>query len=403
MDDAMNLDGLKTTQGVDVAGKRVIVRADLNVPVKNGKVTDATRLERLVPGLKDLASRGAKVVVISHFGRPKSGPEAEFSLRPVADQFSALLGKPVAFASDCIGDAAQAVVGALNNGDIAVLENLRFHKGEEKNDPAFAAALAKLGDIFVGDAFSCAHRAHASTEGLTHHLTSYAGPLLMEEINALRTALEKPERPTAAVVGGAKVSTKIPVLTNLVAKVDKLIIGGGMANTFLQSMGKQVGQSLAEPEFHSTAREIMAEAKQQGCEIVLPVDAVIAREFREGAANEVVSVHKVPVDAMILDVGPASVEHVAKILAGCKTLLWNGPMGAFEISPFGAGTFALAKQAAEMTKAGKLVSVAGGGDTVAALNAAGVTGDFTYVSTAGGAFLEWLEGRELPGVAALAK
>ena len=399
----MNLDRLKTTAGVDVAGKSVIVRADLNVPVKNGKVTDATRLERVVPGFLDLAKRGAKVIVISHFGRPKGGPEAEFSLKPVADQFSALLGKPVAFATDCTGAAATSVIAAMKNGDIAVLENLRFHKGEEKNDAAFAAELAKLGDLYVGDAFSCSHRAHASTEGITHHLPSYAGPLLMEEINALRTALEKPQRPTAAVVGGAKVSTKIPVLTNLVAKVDKLIIGGGMANTFLQSMGIFVGQSLAEPEFHSTAREIMAEAKQQGCEIVLPVDAVIAREFKDGAANEVVSVHKVPLDAMILDVGPDSVKHVAKVLEGCKTLLWNGPMGAFEISPFGEGTFALAKQAAAMTKGGKLVSVAGGGDTVAALNAAGVTGDFTYVSTAGGAFLEWLEGQELPGIVALTR
>jgi phosphoglycerate kinase len=399
----MNLDSLKTTANVDVAGKRVLVRADLNVPVYNGKVSDATRLQRVVPGLKDLAGRGAKVIVISHFGRPKSGPEAALSLKPVADQLGALLGRPVAFATDCIGAPASAVISAMKNGDIAVLENLRFHSGEEKNDAAFAADLAKQGDIFVGDAFSCAHRAHASTEGLTHHLPSYAGPLMMEEINALRTALEKPQRPTAAVVGGAKVSTKIPVLTNLVAKVDKLIIGGGMANTFLQSLGIMVAQSLAEPEFHSTAREIMAEAKQQGCEIILPVDAVIAREFREGAASEVVSVHKVPLDAMILDVGPASVAHVAKVLEGCKTLLWNGPMGAFEISPFGEGTFALAKQAAALTKAGKLISVAGGGDTVAALNAAGVTADFTYVSTAGGAFLEWLEGEELPGIAALTR
>lgn len=399
----MNLDKLKTTAAIDVAGKRVLVRADLNVPVRDGKVTDATRLERLVAGLKDLSSRGAKVIVISHFGRPKSGPAAEFSLKPVADTFASLLGTKVAFASDCIGDAAAATVSAMKNGDIAVLENLRFHKGEEKNEPAFAAELAKLGDLFVGDAFSCAHRAHASTEGLTHHLPSYAGPLLMEEINALRTALEIPQRPTAAVVGGAKVSTKIPVLTNLVAKVDKLIIGGGMANTFLQAQGVNVGKSLAEPEFHKTALEIMAEAKAKGCEIVLPVDAVIAREFKEGAANEVVALDKVPSDAMILDVGPASVAHVAKILDGCKTLLWNGPMGAFEIAPFGNGTFALAKQAANLTKAGKLVSVAGGGDTVAALNAAGVTEDFTYVSTAGGAFLEWLEGQELPGIAALTR
>lgn len=398
----MNLDKLKTTDGIDVAGKRVIVRADLNVPIKNGKVTDATRLERVVPGLKALAERGAKVIVISHFGRPK-GVDPELSLRPVAITLQQLLGRPVKFGEDCIGAQAEAVVQSLKNGDVAVLENLRFHKGEEKNDPEFAAALAKLGDVFVGDAFSCAHRAHASTEGLTHHLPSYAGPLLMEEINALRTALEKPERPTAAVVGGAKVSTKIPVLTNLVAKVDKLIIGGGMANTFLQAAGTNVGKSLSEPEFAGTARDIMSEAKDKGCEIILPVDAVIAREFKEGAASEVVQIDNVPFDAMILDVGPKSVAHVTKVLDGAKTLLWNGPMGAFEIAPFGEGTFAVARAAAALTKARKLVSVAGGGDTVAALNAANVTDEFTYVSTAGGAFLEWLEGRELPGIAALTR
>ncbi len=398
----MNLDKLKTTDGIDVAGKRVIVRADLNVPIKNGKVTDATRLERVVPGLKALSDRGAKVIVISHFGRPK-GVDPELSLRPVAQTLQDLLGRPVKFGEDSIGAAADAAVQSLSNGDIAVLENLRFHKGEEKNDPEFASALAKLGDVFVGDAFSCSHRAHASTEGITHHLPSYAGPLLMEEINALRTALEKPQRPTAALVGGAKVSTKIPVLTNLVAKVDKLIIGGGMANTFLQAAGTNVGKSLAEPEFAETAREILAKAKEKGCEIVLPVDAVIAREFKEGAASEVVAIDDVPPDAMILDVGPKSVAHVTDVLAGTKTLLWNGPMGAFEISPFGDGTFAVARAAASLTKAGKLVSVAGGGDTVAALNAANVTDEFTYVSTAGGAFLEWLEGRELPGIAALAR
>lgn len=398
----MNLDKLKTTDGIDVAGKRVIVRADLNVPIKNGKVTDATRLERVVPGLKALSDRGAKVIVISHFGRPK-GVDPELSLRPVAQTLQDLLGRPVKFGEDSIGAAAEAAVQSLSNGDIAVLENLRFHKGEEKNDPEFASALAKLGDVFVGDAFSCAHRAHASTEGITHHLPSYAGPLLMEEINALRTALEKPQRPTAALVGGAKVSTKIPVLTNLVAKVDKLIIGGGMANTFLQAAGTNVGKSLAEPEFAETAREILAKAKEKGCEIILPVDAVIAREFKEGAASEVVAIDDVPADAMILDVGPKSVAHVTNMLAGTKTLLWNGPMGAFEIAPFGEGTFAVARAAASLTKAGKLVSVAGGGDTVAALNAANVTDEFTYVSTAGGAFLEWLEGRELPGIAALAR
>jgi len=398
----MNLDKLKTTDGIDVAGKRVIVRADLNVPIKNGKVTDATRLERVVPGLKALSDRGAKVIVISHFGRPK-GVDPELSLRPVAQTLQDLLGRPVKFGEDSIGAAAEAAVQSLSNGDIAVLENLRFHKGEEKNDPEFASALAKLGDVFVGDAFSCAHRAHASTEGITHHLPSYAGPLLMEEINALRTALEKPQRPTAALVGGAKVSTKIPVLTNLVAKVDKLIIGGGMANTFLQAAGTNVGKSLAEPEFAETAREILAKAKEKGCEIILPVDAVIAREFKEGAASEVVAIDDVPADAMILDVGPKSVAHVTDMLTGTKTLLWNGPMGAFEIAPFGEGTFAVARAAASLTKAGKLVSVAGGGDTVAALNAASVTDEFTYVSTAGGAFLEWLEGRELPGIAALAR
>ncbi len=398
----MNLDKLKTTDGIDVAGKRVIVRADLNVPIKNGKVTDATRLERVVPGLKALSDRGAKVIVISHFGRPK-GVDPELSLRPVAQTLQDLLGRPVKFGEDSIGAAAEAAVQSLSNGDIAVLENLRFHKGEEKNDPEFASALAKLGDVFVGDAFSCAHRAHASTEGITHHLPSYAGPLLMEEIDALRTALEKPQRPTAALVGGAKVSTKIPVLTNLVAKVDKLIIGGGMANTFLQAAGTNVGKSLAEPEFAETAREILAKAKEKACEIILPVDAVIAREFKEGAASEVVAIDDVPADAMILDVGPKSVAHVTDMLAGTKTLLWNGPMGAFEIAPFGDGTFAVARAAASLTKAGKLVSVAGGGDTVAALNAANVTDEFTYVSTAGGAFLEWLEGRELPGIAALAR
>ena len=398
----MNLDKLKTTAGVDVSGKRVLVRADLNVPVMNGKVSDATRLERVVPGLKDLAKRGAKVVVLSHFGRPK-GVDAELSLKPIAEALSGLLGHPVAFAADCVGATAASVISAMKNGDVAVLENLRFHKGEEKNDSAFAAELAKLGDIFVGDAFSCAHRAHASTEGITHHMPSYAGPLLMEEINALRSALDNPKRPTAAVVGGSKVSTKIPVLTNLSGKVDKLIIGGGMANTFLQSLGVIVGQSLAEPEFHSTAREIMAEAKEKGCQIILPVDAVVAEEFSTDAPTKIVDVHKVPLDMMILDTGPQSVAHVAKVLEGCKTILWNGPMGAFEIPSFAQGTFALAQQVAAMTKAGKLTSVAGGGDTVAALNQAGVTQDFTYVSTAGGAFLEWLEGRELPGIVALTR
>ncbi len=399
----MNFTKLKTTAGLDVRGKRVLFRADLNVPAKDGRVTDATRLARIVPSLKDLSARGAKVIILSHFGRPKGGPDKENSLAPVAAELSRLVGTPVAFAPDCIGDAAASVVSALAPGGIAVLENTRFHKGEEKNDPEFAKALAANGDIFVNDAFSAAHRAHASTEGLTHLLPSYTGPAMMAEITALRDSVENPKRPTAAVIGGAKVSTKIPILTNLVAKVDYLIIGGGMANTFLQSMGVMTAQSLAEPEFHYTAREIMTAAKEAGCKIVLPTDAVVASEFRAGAETQVVSVHKVPIDGMILDVGPASVAHMAGLLSGCKTLLWNGPMGAFEIAPFGEGTFALAREAAKLTKAGRLVSVAGGGDTVAALNAAGVAGDFTYLSTAGGAFLEWLEGKELPGVAALTR
>ncbi len=399
----MNLDAIRTISTADVAGKRVLVRADLNVPARNGKVTDATRLERLLPGLKDLIERKAKVIVLSHFGRPKGGPDTENSLAPVEAELSRLLGAPVPLAADCIGLEAAKAVAALAPGGVLVLENTRFHKGEEKNDPAFVAELAKLGDIFVNDAFSAAHRAHASTAGLADLLPAYAGPLMMEEIEALRTALEKPERPTAAVVGGAKVSSKIPVLMNLLPKVDKLIIGGGMANTFLLAKGVSVGKSLAEPDLADKAREIMAAAASSGCEIVLPIDAVVSPEFKAGAPATTVALDKVPADQMILDVGPASVAHLVGVLAGCRTLLWNGPLGAFEIDPFGKGTFALAKEAARLTKAGKLVSVAGGGDTVAALNEAGVTDQFTYVSSAGGAFLEWLEGRELPGVAALAK
>ena len=399
----MELDKLKTTAGLDLTGKRVLVRADLNVPVADGRVTDATRLTRLVPGILDLAQRGARVIVLSHFGRPKGAVVPDMSLKPVAEALGIALGRPVTFASDCVGDVAKSAIAGMPNGGILVLENLRFHKGEEKNDPALAAELAKLGDIFVGDAFSCAHRAHASTDAITGLLPSYAGPLLMEEINALRTALERPQRPTAAVVGGAKVSTKIPVLTNLMAKVDHLIIGGGMANTFLLANGCAIGKSLAEPDLVGTAREIMAAAEAKGCTIVLPVDGVVAGEFKAGAASRVVDVAAIPADQMMLDVGPKSIGHLSKVIEQCRTLLWNGPLGAFEIAPFGEGTFALARQAATMTKAGKLVSVAGGGDTVAALNAAGVTDDFTYVSTAGGAFLEWLEGRELPGIAALAR
>jgi phosphoglycerate kinase len=397
----MDFEKLKSIAKVDVQGKRVIVRADLNVPMKDGRVSDATRLERLLPGLKELSARGARIVVISHFGRPKGGPDPEFSLLPVAGKLEELLGRPVVFMPDCIGSDVERAIAALAPGDIAVLENLRFHKGEEKNDREFAAKLAALGDLFVNDAFSAAHRAHASTEGVTHLLPSYAGPLMLEEIDALRAVLDEPERPTAALIGGAKVSTKIPILKHLLDKVDKLIIGGGMANTFLLSHGVDIGKSLAEPDFVDTAREIMTAAKACGCAVVLPVDAVIAREFRSGVAHAVVPTLAVPSDAMILDVGPKSITHMTQVLEECKTLLWNGPLGAFEIAPFGEGTFALAREAARLTREGKLTTVAGGGDTIAALNAAAAADDFTYISTAGGAFLEWLEGRELPGVAAL--
>jgi phosphoglycerate kinase len=399
----MDLDKLKTTAGLDVKGKRVLVRADLNVPVKDGNVADATRLERLVPGLQELARGGARVIVMSHFGRPKGGPDPQFSLKPVAAKLAELLGKPVAFAADCIGEAAAKVVAALRDGEVAALENLRFHKGEEQNDPEFARALASLGDIFVNDAFSTAHRAHASTDAITRLLPAYAGPLLMEEIEALRSVLDKPARPVAAVIGGAKVSSKIDVLTHLAAKVDKLIIGGAMANTFFLAEGVEIGKSLAEPDHTKTALEIMHAAKARHCEVILPHDFVVAPKLAAGAPSHVVVTLETPSDLMILDVGPKTVAHYADVLGRCKTLLWNGPLGAFEVAPFGEGTFALAREAAALTKAGKLVSVAGGGDTVAALNAAGVTGKFTYVSTAGGAFLEWLEGRELPGIAALAR
>ena len=399
----MDLTKLKSIADADVAGKRVLVRADLNVPVADGKVSDATRLERILSGLNDLSARKARVVVISHFGRPKGGPDPKLSLAPVAAKLAELIGKPVQFVDACIGDKAEDAVSRLAPGEIAVLENLSFHAGEEKNDAEFVSALARSGDVFVNDAFSAAHRAHASTEGLARVLPAYAGPLMLEEISALLAVLDKPERPVAALVGGAKVSSKIPILKHLIGKVDKLIIGGGMANTFLMSHGVDVGKSLAEPDFVDTAREIMAAAKAKGCAVVLPEDAVIAREFKSGVAHAVVPMLAVPSDALILDVGPKSIEHMANVLTECRTLLWNGPLGAFEIEPFGRGTFALARAAAKLTKEGKLTTVAGGGDTVAALNAAGATQDFTYVSTAGGAFLEWLEGRELPGVAALAR
>lgn len=397
----MEFDQLNTTQGLDVAGKRVLVRVDFNLPMRDGVVTDATRLVRSAPCLRDLIGRGAKVIILTHLGRPKGKPAPEFTLKPVADELSQVLGQPVRFVEKCIGEMAEAASRDLKPGEIAMFENLRFHKEEESNDPDFAAALARSGDIYVGEAFSCAHRAHASVHAITRLLPSYAGPLMNQEILALRAALEEPRRPTAAVVGGSKVSTKIPVLMNLVAKVDKLIIGGGMANTFLAASGLDVGTSLCEHDLLDTAREIVAGAKAKGCEIVLPIDAVVADAFKAAAATQTIPVDQVPSDMMILDVGPASVARLTQVIAGCRTLLWNGPLGAFEVEPFGNGTFALAQEAAKLTRSGQLISVAGGGDTVAALNAAGVAEKFTYVSTAGGAFLEWLEGRALPGVAAL--
>jgi len=399
----MKLENLQSSAGIELKDKRVLVRADLNVPVKDGSVSDATRLERLVPGLRDLAERGARVIVISHFGRPRDGPDRSLSLAPVATKLGELLGKPVTFAEDCVGEPAERTIAALLPGRIAVLENLRFHKGEEKNDLAFAKRLAALGDVFINDAFSAAHRAHASTAALAHLLPAYAGPLLLEEIDALKRALENPVRPTAAVIGGAKVSSKISVLKNLAAKVDKLIIGGGMANTFLLAEGVEIGTSLAEPDLTQTALEIMHAAKERHCEVLLPHDVVVAARLAPEAPARVVPTLAVPADQMILDVGPKTVAHYTGVIEGAKTLLWNGPLGAFEIAAFAEGTYALARAAAKLTKAGRLTSVAGGGDTVAALNAAGVAQDFSYVSTAGGAFLEWLEGRELPGIVALSE
>jgi phosphoglycerate kinase len=391
----------KTIDSERVSGKRVLVRVDLNVPMKNGKVTDATRIERAAPTLKELADKGAKVVVLSHFGRPDGKRVPEMSLKPLVEPLSKAIGKPVAFADDCIGPEAEAAVKALKAGDVLLLENLRFHKEEEKNDNGFVDKLSTLGDVYVNDAFSTAHRAHASTEGIAHRLPALAGRLMQEELEALDKALGRPKRPVCAVVGGAKVSTKLDLLGNLVGKVDKLIIGGGMANTFLLAQGIKVGKSLAEKDLDKTALEILDKAKAGKCEVLLPVDIVIAAKFEANAPHKVVDAHHCPDDQMILDVGPKSVAMYEEHVKGCATLVWNGPLGAFEVKPFDDGTVALAKTVADLTEAGKLLSVAGGGDTVAALAAAGVEDKFSYVSTAGGAFLEWMEGKTLPGVAAL--
>ena len=391
----------KTLDAATLTGQRVLTRVDLNVPMEHGKITDATRIERILPTLREITQKGGKLILLAHFGRPKGGPDAENSLAPVAKALAGHLGQPVAFASDCIGPAAADAIAKMHDGDVLLLENTRFHKGEEKNDPVFVAELAKLGDIYVNDAFSAAHRAHASTEGLAHQLPAFAGRAMQAELEALGKALDKPEHPVAAVVGGAKVSSKLDLLGNLVKKVELLIIGGGMANTFLAAQGKAVGKSLCEHDLLDTARAILKTAREAGCEIVLPVDGVVAQAFKAHAPHRTVRVDHIEGDDMMLDIGPASVALVESKLKRARTLVWNGPFGAFELEPFDKGTNAVARAAAALTKAGKLLTVAGGGDTVSALNHAGVAADFTYISTAGGAFLEWLEGKPLPGVLAL--
>jgi phosphoglycerate kinase len=388
---------LRTLDGVDVQGKRVLLRADFNVPVENGKVMDETRIARTAPTILDIVARGGKVILLSHFGRPK-GPDRKHSLKPLVPAIADVLGRPVAFAEDCIGEKARAAVNAMRPGDVLCLENTRFHPGEERNDPDFVAQLAALGDIFVNDAFSVSHRAHASVEGLGHRLPAYAGRDLVEEVEALGRVLETPAHPLAAIVGGAKVSSKLDLLGNLIAKVDTLIIGGGMANTFLAALGKPVGKSLCERELTASARDILERAERERHEIVLPVDVVVARELKANAPAREAGVERVEADEIILDIGRRSIEQVCSVLARTRTLVWNGPLGAFETEPFDNGTVEVAEAAAELASAGKLVAVAGGGDTVAALHAAGVAERFTYVSTAGGAFLEWLEGKPLPGL-----
>jgi phosphoglycerate kinase len=385
----------------DIAGKRVLVREDLNVPTQEAKVTDDTRLRAVIPTIAELSDKGAKVLILAHFGRPKGKRDPEMSLALVTKPLSDLLGRPVQFIADCEGEIAEVAVADLRPGDIAVLENTRFHAGEERNDAELVAGMARLGDLYVNDAFSAAHRAHASTEGLAHVLPAFAGRQMEAELGALEKALGNPEHPVAAVVGGAKVSTKLDVLKHLVAKVDHLIIGGGMANTFLAARGVDVGKSLCEHDLTGTADAILDAADRASCTVHLPYDVVVAKEFRPNPPTRTVNVHEVAPDEMILDIGPAATEALADVLKTCRTLVWNGPLGAFETPPFDAATISLAKTAAALTREGSLVSVAGGGDTVAALNQAGVADDFTFISTAGGAFLEWMEGKELPGVKAL--
>jgi phosphoglycerate kinase len=389
-----------TLDDADVNDKRVLVRVDFNVPMQNGEVADVSRIERNTPTITEIADRGGKVILLSHYGRPK-GQDPKESLRPVIAAVARIIGRPIGFAEDCIGPRAERAVAAMSRGDIVALENTRFHAGEEKNDRDFAQQLARLGDIYVNDAFSVAHRAHASVEAIAHLLPVYAGRAMQDELAALERALTTPERPVAAIVGGAKVSTKLDLLGNLIAKVDTLIIAGGMANTFLAAQGRPVGKSLCEPNLMQTARDILAKAMMLRRKIVLPVDAVVAQKFAARAPTRVVPIDQVGAADMILDIGPHSIEQAVSVLARSKTLVWNGPFGAFEIEPFDNGTIEVAEAAAELTTDGRLVSIAGGGDTMAALNIAGVTGRLTYVSTAGGAFLEWLEGKKLPGVEVL--
>jgi phosphoglycerate kinase len=401
---SLDLSRIRTIEGIDVRGKRVLIRVDFNVPIENGVVADATRLERVLPTIARLAQAGAKVVVLSHLGRPKDGPSVDTSLRPVALKMRELMpGTKVHFIGDCVGEEPRRGLAALKPGEIAVLENVRFYPGEEKNDPQFARRIAEHGDLYVNDAFSTAHRAHATVDVIADLLPSHAGLTMMAEIAALGRALENPERPVMGIVGGAKVSTKIEVLTHLVSRMDVLVVGGGMANTFLLAQGMKVGASLCEPDFVPTAKDVMARAARSGCEIVLPSDVVIANALKEGVDRRVCPVGEVPDGALILDFGPDSIAALEQRLKGVRTVLWNGPLGAFETAPFGEGTFALAREVARLTEAGKLVSVAGGGDTVRALKEAGAASGFTYVSTAGGAFLEWLGGHELPAVRALAR
>jgi len=392
----------RTLDALDPRGQRILLRADLNLPVKDGRITDMTRIERLAPTIRELAEKGGRVIICSHFDRPKGKRVPEMSLRPMQEALATTLGREVAFAEDCIGPEAEAAAAALKNGDILLLENTRYHAGEEKNDPTLAVGMAKLADVYVNDAFSAAHRAHASTEGVAHLIPAYAGRLMQAELEALDAALGNPQRPVLAIVGGAKVSTKLDLLGNLSQKVDVLVIGGAMANTFLAAQGHGVGKSLQEAEMHDTARAILDQAKAGGCEVMLPLDLVVAEGFAAHSPNRVVGLDDVPAEMMALDVGPATVAAVKAKLASARTLVWNGPFGAFELAPFDAATVAVAQEAARLTEAGQLRSVGGGGDTVSALRHAGVAERMSYVSAAGGAFLEWLEGKTLPGVAALA-